>query len=193
MKNSVYSIEELSKIIPLEGRIEPLKEEEKGLLSVRQTRHANGIINDNRRKVFAREYVRTGSVVKATNAIGVSSRRGYQLLSDKTVQGYIQEISDLAGTEEIINIRESMMQLSGIIRGETMDYAMTKDGEVVELPAQVKDRVRALDILTKCQGLQVSNHNVNARVENINVAVDVEQSEVIHEVNPEDVVIIDLD
>lgn len=191
MKNSLK--EDLRDLIPLNGRIKPLTEAEIESLTTRQQKEANAIINDNKKKAFAREYVKTRDAKASAVKVGYASRYGYQLLSNKKVQQYIQEITDLAGTEEIASIQESLMQLTDIIRGEAMDYVVTKDGEIVQIPAQLKDRVKCLDIMTKCQGLQINNHNVNAKVENINVTVDVEQSEIIHEVNPEDVVIIDLD
>lgn len=180
-------------LVPLERRLNPLTEDEIKLLTKNQTREANAIINDNKYKAFAREYVKTGNARASALAVGFSSSNGYKLLSNKKVQKYLNELTDLAGTEEIANIQESLMYLSAIVRGEVVDYAYTKDGEVFEMPAQVKDRVKALDIITKCQGLQQNNLKVSGKIENINVSVDTEVSDVVYEVDPSEVEVIDVE
>lgn len=183
----------LQEIIDLKNRIKPLTDKEADKLTVRQIKEANAIINDNKKRAFAREYVKTGNASASALKVGYSRNNGFKLLSNKTVQKYISEIADLVGTEEIANIQESLMQLSTIIRGDTKDYAYTKDGEVFEMPVTVKDRVKALDILTKCQGLQQSNLKVNGKIENINVTVEGEASNVVYEVDPNEVEFIDVD
>lgn len=184
---------DIYELVPLERRITPLTEGELDSLTVRQVREANSIINDNKKKMFAREYVLTRDAKASALKCGYASHYGYQLLSDKKVQKYMQELTNLAGTEEIANVQEALMQLTSIVRGDAVDYAYTKDGEVFELPAQIKDRVKCLDILTKCQGLQQNNLKVSGQIENINVVAEPEVSPIVHEINMEDIEFIDID
>ena len=135
-------------IVNLERRFDPLTEDETKLLTARQLREANKIITQNKYKAFAREYVRTGNAGASALAVGFSSRRGYQLLSNKDVVEYIKDISELATTGEIANTQETLLHLTDVIRGDAVDYAYTKDGEVFEMPVTMKDRVKAMDIMT---------------------------------------------
>lgn len=178
-------------LVELERRIDPLTAEEIELLTSRQEQEANRIITDNKYKKFAREFVRTGNARQSASNSGFHYRHGYRLLANEKVIKYINEISDLVTTGEIANTKETLLHLSDVIRGEIKDYAYTKDGEVFEMPVQVKDRVKALDIMTKCLGLQTQNLKVDGRIENINLTVDVDQQESILEVNAEDVEILD--
>ncbi len=180
-------------LVNLERRIDPLTKEESDKLTYRQLREANGIILQNKYKAFAREYVRTGNARTSALTVGYSSRHGYKLLANEDVLGYIKEISELATTGEIASAQETLLHLSEIIRGDAMDYAYTKDGDVIEIPTQVKDKVKAIDIMTKCHGLQQNTVNMKGTVTNINVTADIEQPEFIYEIDPSDIEIIDLE
>ena len=107
---------------------------------------------------FCIEYASSGNATSTYKKIyGVQDSATAQaaasrLLANPEIQKKLHELIEKTESESIANIKELQAGLTKIFRAEVTTPLMTKDGEVVQVPVSVKDRLKAAEILCKTHG-----------------------------------------
>lgn len=120
-----------------------------------------------RHEKFCLEYAKTGNATQAYRLSGFQSQ-SYQaaqansarLLADERVQDRLRELSEQVSDSTVADRQELMRFATATLRGEITNTILDRDGNTVELPAQLKDRLKALELLAKLQGLFVSKQEL---------------------------------
>lgn len=102
-------------------------------------------------------YKKAGYEAKTANAIYANANR---LLKNDKVQARLAELSAEMATEKIANIKEIQERLTAILRGEYKEEQVVVEGcgdgiseaSIVKREAQLKDRIKAGELLAKMQG-----------------------------------------
>ncbi|MDW3988278.1 terminase small subunit [Staphylococcus saprophyticus] len=117
-----------------------------------------------RQQRFADEYIKTGNAKQSALAAGYAKQSAEKyssgLLKNPDVQAYIQERMAEIKTNAIADQQEILEGLTRIARREEPDYTVVtvehsengtteKTPQTVETPTQVKDSVRAYELLGK--------------------------------------------
>ena len=112
-----------------------------------------------RQEKFCIEYAKTGNTTQEYQSAGFESKsresaqaNGARLLGDARIQARLRELAEKTESESIADIKELQAGLTKIFRAEVTTPLMTKDGEVVQVPVSVKDRLKAAEILCKTHG-----------------------------------------
>ena len=112
-----------------------------------------------RQEKFCIEYAKTGNATQAYQLAGFESKsresaqaNSARLLADERIQARLHELTEKTESESIADIKELQAGLTKIFRAEVTTPLMTKDGEVVQVPVSVKDRLKAAEILCKTHG-----------------------------------------
>lgn len=122
-------------------------------------------MNPKQRK-FCNEYAKTGNATKSyQSAYGLSDVRACEsgasrLLANNEVQKYLRELSEQVSDSTVADRQELQQFATSVLRGEIKSVVLDRDGNTVELPAQLKDRLKALELLSKLQGLFVSKQEL---------------------------------
>ena len=121
-----------------------------------------------RRESFCLEYARTGNATAAYKSAGFqsTSRESAQansarLLADKRVQARLRELAGKVESASIAGVEELQQGLTKIFRGEMTSAVVTKDGEVIQVPVSVKDRLKAAELLCKTHGAFISKQELS--------------------------------
>lgn len=119
-----------------------------------------------RQEQFCIEYQRTGNATQSyrksygvaddTTAQAAASR----LLADERVQKYLRELSAQTESESIADRQELQETATAILRGQIKSVTLDRNGDLIELPTALKDRLKALELLAKLQGLFVSKQEL---------------------------------
>lgn len=119
-----------------------------------------------RQQRFADEYIKTGNARQSALTAGYAKQSAFKyssgLLKNPDVQAYIQERMAEIKTNAIADQQEILEGLTRIARREEPDYTVVtveysengtteKTPQTVETPTQVKDSVRAYELLGKRQ------------------------------------------
>lgn len=119
-----------------------------------------------RQQKFADEYIKTGNARQSALTAGYAKQSAFKyssgLLKNPDVQAYIQERMAEIKTNAIADQQEILEGLTRIARREEPDYTVVtvehseqgtteKTPQTVETPTQVKDSVRAYELLGKRQ------------------------------------------
>lgn len=117
-----------------------------------------------RQQRFADEYIKTGNARQSALTAGYAKQSAFKyssgLLKNPDVQAYIQERMAEIKTNAIADQQEILEGLTRIARREEPDYTVVtveysengtteKTPQTVETPTQVKDSVRAYELLGK--------------------------------------------
>ena len=117
-----------------------------------------------RQQRFADEYIKTGNARQSALTAGYAKQSAFKyssgLLKNPDVQAYIQERMEEIKTNAIADQQEILEGLTRIARREEPDYTVVtveysengtteKTPQTVETPTQVKDAVRAYELLGK--------------------------------------------
>lgn len=121
-----------------------------------------------RQEKFCIEYAKTGNATAAYQAAGFQSKskesaqaNSARLLADERIQERLRELSEKAESESIADVKELQEGLTKIFRGEMTTPLMTKDGEVIQVPVSVKDKLKAAEILAKTHGAFLTRQELN--------------------------------
>lgn len=101
-------------------------------------------------KAFIAAY--EGNVADAAASAGVSVRHAYRILKNPAI---IEKIKETQGSEfgylseNIADRNERLEFLTAVVRGDHTDIRVDKDGCKTEVPASLKTRLKALELLGK--------------------------------------------
>lgn len=121
-----------------------------------------------RQEKFCIEYAKSGNATTAYQSAGFQSKskesaqaNSARLLADERIQERLRELSEKTESESIADVKELQEGLTKIFRGEMTTPLMTKDGDVVEVPVSVKDKLKAAEILAKTHGAFLTRQELN--------------------------------
>ena len=75
-----------------------------------------------------------------------------RLFNDSKINARYEELLERVNKACILDAQSRLEYLSEIIMGIAQEYVETKDGEDIERPATLKERMQAIDIMNKMQG-----------------------------------------
>lgn len=110
---------------------------------------------------FCLEYIRTANATTAyQTAFEIKNKTsaktaGSRLLADERIQNRLKELNAGQETKSIADSMELKKRLTSIIRGETTTQIL-QDGEFVNAPVSMKDRLKAMELLSRISGLFVN-------------------------------------
>ena len=114
-----------------------------------------------RQEAFCRSFARHGIASQAYREAGYRSTSpaavsgsSARMLSRASIRRRIHELTGELASSRIVQAQEAQERLSAIIRGEPVD-----DGAVPSL----KDRLKAMELLGRMQGLFLERHEVDIR------------------------------
>ena len=118
-----------------------------------------------RQEQFCIEYQRTGNATQSYKKIygvddSVAQAAASRLLASADVQKYLRELSEQTKTESVADRQELQETATAILRGQIKSVALDRNGDLIELPTALKDRLKALELLAKLQGLFVSKQEL---------------------------------
>lgn len=121
-----------------------------------------------RQEKFCIEYAKTGNATTAYQSAGFQSKskesaqaNSARLLADERIQERLRELSEEIKSQSIASVEELQQGLTKIFRGEMTTPLMTKDGEVIQVPVSVKDKLKAAEILAKTHGAFLTRQELN--------------------------------
>ena len=127
----------------------------------------------NNQKLFCQEYVRLGMngtkaymKVYKTKKEETAMTNASRLLRNAKVQEYIKELQEKAEDKAIMSIEDRMKWLSGVVSGTIKNISHDSDGNKYENEAYMGDKMKAIDILNKMDGVYVTKHKIGGDSEN---------------------------
>lgn len=123
-----------------------------------------------KQELFATEYVRLkGNGTQAAIAAGYSEKTARSIavenLAKPNIKKRIQELSQKADAEKVADAQEVLQLLTEIVRGEMSEevVAINPQGEESRTNRKptIKDRSKALEILSRCLGMTLPETQVN--------------------------------
>ena len=127
----------------------------------------------NNQKRFCQEYIKLGmngtqayaKVYKTKNEETAKVNES-RLLTKANVQEYIKELQKKAEDKAIMSIEDRMKWLSGVVNGDIKHISHDGNGNEYENEAYMSDKMKAIDILNKMDGVYITNHKISGDVEN---------------------------
>lgn len=111
-----------------------------------------------KQRIFAEDYVMHGVARRAAIKAGYSDKRaeqqGYLLLNDRKythVQEYIAELREKSKSSTVAELKELQEFWTGLVRCN-------------DPPAEMKDRIKASELLGKCHGAFIEKREVTGEV-----------------------------
>ena len=121
-------------------------------------------LND-RQRMFVHNYLLTGSVPEASKRAGYNSKHGWALINRPDRNSFIKEHHKYWTSEEIASVEEVLVHLSDIVRGEATDEVINaKTGKKETVKAPTLARLKAVEHLMKCYGMNTTNININGSI-----------------------------
>lgn len=123
-----------------------------------------------KQELFATEYVRLkGNGTQAAIAAGYSEKTArstaVENLTKPNIKKRIEELTEKADAEKIADAQEVLQLLTEIVRGEMSEevVAINPQGEESRTNRKptIKDRSKALEILSRCLGMTLPETQVN--------------------------------
>lgn len=120
-----------------------------------------------KQEAFCLHYAQTGNATESYKKAGYDAKSegavysgANRLLKNAKVQARLAELSDELASEKIANIKEIQERLTSILRGETQEEQVVVEGcgdgvseaKIVKRQPQLKDMIKAGEILAKMQG-----------------------------------------
>lgn len=115
---------------------------------------------------FCHEYASSGNATQSymqvyqTKDSAVAQAAASRLLGDEQIQKYLRELSAEVRDSTVADRQELQQTATAILRGELKSATIDRNGEVIELPPALKDRLKAIELLAKLQGLFVSKQEL---------------------------------
>lgn len=118
-----------------------------------------------RQEKFCIEYQRTGNATQAYKKVygvddSAAQAAASRLLASADVQKYLRKLSEQTESESIADRQELQETATAILRGQIKSVALDRNGDLIELPTALKDRLKAIELLAKLQGLFVSKQEL---------------------------------
>ena len=121
-------------------------------------------LND-RQRSFVHNYLLTGSVPEASKRAGYTSKHGWSLINRPDINYFIKEHFRYWTNQEIASVEEVLVHLSDIVRGEATDEVINaKTGKKETVKAPTFARLKAVEHLMKCYGMNTTNININGSI-----------------------------
>lgn len=134
-------------------------------------------LND-REIAFAREFIRNGAnAYRAALSAGYSEKTARyaskwlnpQKPTEKSkfkpqLREYIDQLIEEAESEKTATPKEIMEYFSSLGRGELTDTFVTNDGDVLSVPAAIRERTKAYELLGRIYGLFNDRLNISEPV-----------------------------
>lgn len=115
---------------------------------------------------FCNEYASSGNATAAYKKIydvkdtATAQSASSRLLADERIQKYLRDLSEELQDSTVASRQELQQFATAVMRGEVKSVVLDRDGNPIELPAQLKDRLKALELLSRLQGLFVSKQEL---------------------------------
>ena len=137
-------------------------------LTIKQQRFADEyIISGNATEAYLKAYP---SVKKETTARANSSR----LLTNANIISYLQEREKEINDKAIAKQDEVLKILTSHARRETIEYDVTKDGDIIKTPTSVANSIKAAELLGKRYGTWTDKVDLNAELRTV-IVDDIEE------------------
>lgn len=118
-----------------------------------------------KQKKFCEHYASSGNATQAAILAGYSRKTahssGQRLLKNVEIRNYLKNITDGETKARILAAEERQAWLCDIIRGEVQDSVVTADGNIINRPAKISDRIRAAELVAKMRGELSDRHTVD--------------------------------
>ncbi len=95
----------------------------------------------------------------------------HRLINNPNITHRLKELQDKIDDAYIMTATERLRYLTDVIRGIEQEYVETKDGEDVERPATLRERMQAIDLMNKMQGEYVTKVDANVNAD-VNIVVE---------------------
>lgn len=127
----------------------------------------------NKQKMFCLEYASCGNATQSAIKAGYSKKTarsiGQRLLTDVDIQKELERLHEEYKSQKIMDISEMQETLTALIRNEATEEVIVTEGcgdgvsEAVtkEKTASFKDKVSAIQLLARMQGVLDSSSTVN--------------------------------
>lgn len=120
---------------------------------------------------FCLEYSKSGNATEAyRTAYGVvnestAAANSSKLLRNAKIQSRLKELADELSSEKIMDAREVQERLTAIARGEVTEEIFL-NGERTQRQATIRDKIKAIELLCRVQGLFIQrvDANINAAI-----------------------------
>ena len=120
---------------------------------------------------FCLEYSKSGNATEAyRTAYGVvnestAAANSSKLLRNAKIQSRLKELADELSSEKIMDAREVQERLTAIARGEVTEEIFL-NGERTQRQATSRDKIKAIELLCRVQGLFIQrvDANINAAI-----------------------------
>lgn len=118
----------------------------------------------NQQKLFCQKYIELGmngtqaylSVYKSIKKESTARTNASRLLTNANIQEYIEVLQSKIEKTAIINVEERMKWLSKVVNGEIKHTSYDGNGNSYENEAYISDKMKAIDILNKMDGVYVT-------------------------------------
>ncbi len=119
-----------------------------------------------KQEAFCLEYIKTGNLTVAyqkaygTKSPGVAASNANRLLKNENVQARLKELRDEMASPKIMDAQEIQERLTAIARRELYEEVFSPNGERARKVTSIRDALKALEILTKIQGLYMTKQEL---------------------------------
>lgn len=132
-----------------------------------------------RQEAFCLHYAKTGNATESYKAAGYAPRNdnaaaasASQLLTNPKIKARLAQIVEELNSAKIANVREVQERLTSILRGEQQEEQVVVEGigegfsqaRIVKRAPQLKDSIRAGELLARMQGGLDASASVNVVV-----------------------------
>lgn len=122
-----------------------------------------------RQEQFCCEFAKSGNAggsyqkVYGTSNSATAATNANRLLKNADIQSRLKEIQDELASERIMDVREIQERLTAIGRGEVDEEIITANGERIRKQAAIRDKLKAVEILCRIQGLFINRSEVDLK------------------------------
>ena len=119
-----------------------------------------------KQEIFCLEYSKSGNATEAyRTAYGatndsIAATNASRLIRNAKIQDRLKELSDELSSEKIMDARELQERLTAIARGEVTEEIFL-NGERTQRQATIRDKLKAIELLCRVQGLFLSKTDIN--------------------------------
>lgn len=122
----------------------------------------------NKQKRFVDEYLvdlnATQAAIRAGYSKKTANRTGSENLSKPVIKAAIEERMEEKKSELIADQDEVLEFLSAVFRGEEKETVVDGNGNAEDVPAAIKDRIRAAELVGKRYGIFSDNIKIDGDV-----------------------------
>ena len=119
-----------------------------------------------KQEIFCLEYSKSGNATEAyRTAYGattesIAATNASRLIRNAKIQSRLKELADELSSEKIMDAREVQERLTAIARGEVTEEIFL-NGERTQRQATIRDKLKAIELLCRVQGLFLSKTDIN--------------------------------